>query len=417
MKLSTQPYKGARDFYPADKRIQDYMFAQMRQVVQLFGYEEYDAPMIESIDLYRSKTSEEIVNDQIYSFVDRGGREVAIRPEMTPTVSRMVAAKRQELAYPLRLFSIPNVWRYERPQKGRLREHWQLNVDLFGEDGIPAEHEIILIIDNLLKAFGADESMYEIQINSRLHFAKTLDNLGVDQDKQLEVSRWIDKKDKISKTEYIEGLNKILLSEQAVQLAQYLDGSNNAPEKIVLLKSMLAKSGVMNVSYNPRLVRGFDYYTDLVFEVFDKDSENNRSLFGGGRYDQLVGAFGVEPISTVGFGMGDVTLHNFLDSHGLMPNITSNVDAVVVVIGAVYADAQSILAKLRGEGICVAVDATDRKISQKLKHALKQGVEKVIFVGEQELTQSKIRLKNFQTGEEKILEIEKLVEELKKHKQ
>jgi len=140
-------------------------------------------------------------------------------------------------------------------------------------------------------------------------------------------------------------------------------------------------------------------------------------LFGGGRYDQLVGAFGVEPISTVGFGMGDVTLHNFLDSHGLMPNITSNVDAVVVVIGAVYADAQSILAKLRGEGICVAVDATDRKISQKLKHALKQGVEKVIFVGEQELTQSKIRLKNFQTGEEKILEIEKLVEELKKHKQ
>ena len=351
MKLSTQPYKGARDFYPADKRIQDYMFAQMRQVVQLFGYEEYDAPMIESIDLYRSKTSEEIVNDQIYSFVDRGGREVAIRPEMTPTVSRMVAAKRQELAYPLRLFSIPNVWRYERPQKGRLREHWQLNVDLFGEDGIPAEHEIILIIYNLLKAFGADESMYEIKINSRLHFAKTLDNLGVDQDKQLEVSRWIDKKDKISTTEYIEGLNKILLSEQAVQLAQYLDGSNNAPEKIVLLKSMLAKSGVMNVSYNPRLVRGFDYYTDLVFEVFDKDSENNRSLFGGGRYDQLVGAFGVEPISTVGFGMGDVTLHNFLDSHGLMPNITSNVDAVVVVIGAVYADAQSILAKLRGEDI------------------------------------------------------------------
>ena len=246
MKLSTQPYKGARDFYPADKRIQDYMFAQMRQVVQLFGYEEYDAPMIESIDLYRSKTSEEIVNDQIYSFVDRGGREVAIRPEMTPTVSRMVAAKRQELAYPLRLFSIPNVWRYERPKKGRLREHWQLNVDLFGEDGIPAEHEIILIIDNLLKAFGADESMYEIQINSRLHFAKTLDNLGVDQDKQLEVSRWIDKKDKISKTEYIEGLNKILLSEQAVQLAQYLDGSNNAPEKIVLLKSMLLTSNCVS---------------------------------------------------------------------------------------------------------------------------------------------------------------------------
>ena len=135
MALSTQPYKGARDFYPEDKRVQDYMFSVLRATVKKYGYEEYDAPILEPLDLFRAKTGEEIVNEQVYSFVDRGGREVAIRPEMTPTVSRMVAGRRQELSYPLRWFSIPNLWRYERPQRGRLREHWQLNVDIFGEAG------------------------------------------------------------------------------------------------------------------------------------------------------------------------------------------------------------------------------------------------------------------------------------------
>src|SRR4030095_4295308 len=143
MTLSTQPYKGARDFYPEDKRLQKYMFKAMRQVAEKFGYEEYDAPILEPLEIFLAKTGDEIVNEQTYNFQDRGGRKVAIRPEMTPTVSRMVAAKRQELAYPVRWYSIPNLWRYERPQRGRLREHWQLNVDIFGVNGLEAEHEII----------------------------------------------------------------------------------------------------------------------------------------------------------------------------------------------------------------------------------------------------------------------------------
>jgi histidyl-tRNA synthetase len=146
MTLSTQPYKGARDFYPEDKRVQKFMFNTMRRVVESFGYQEYDAPIVEPIELYLSKTSEEIVQEQTYNFLDRGERHVTLRPEMTPTVSRMVAAKRQELAYPLRWYSIPNLWRYERPQHGRLREHWQLNVDIFGVAGIEADHEIILLL-------------------------------------------------------------------------------------------------------------------------------------------------------------------------------------------------------------------------------------------------------------------------------
>ena len=155
MALSTQPYKGARDFYPEDKRLQKYMFGVWRTVAERFGYEEYDAPILEPLDIYLAKSGDEIVNEQTYLFEDRGGRKVVIRPEMTPTVSRMVAAKRQELAYPLRWYSIPNLWRYERPQRGRLREHWQLNVDIFGVKDTSAELEIITLVDAVLQEFGA----------------------------------------------------------------------------------------------------------------------------------------------------------------------------------------------------------------------------------------------------------------------
>src|ERR1700712_1652139 len=167
MALSTQPYKGARDFYPEDKRLQKYLFGTLRTVAERFGYEEYEAPILEPLEIYLAKSGEEIVNEQTYSFEDRGGRKVVIRPEMTPTVSRMVAAKRQELAYPLRWYSIPNLWRYERPQAGRLREHWQLNVDLFGVSNISADHELIMVADSILKAFGASADSYVIRLSSR----------------------------------------------------------------------------------------------------------------------------------------------------------------------------------------------------------------------------------------------------------
>ena len=168
MSLSTQPYRGARDFYPEDKRVQKYMFSVLRRVAESFGYQEYDAPIIEPLDIYAAKTSEEIVNEQTYSFTDRGGRQVTLRPEMTPSVSRMVAGRRQELAYPLRWYSIPNLWRYERPQAGRLREHWQLNIDLFGVADLSGDHEIILISDSIMRALGARRDSYEIRLSSRL---------------------------------------------------------------------------------------------------------------------------------------------------------------------------------------------------------------------------------------------------------
>src|SRR5487761_317348 len=193
MTLSTQPYKGARDFYPEDKRLQDYLFGVMQAVVQRFGYEEYDAPILEPIELYLAKTGEEIVNEQTYTFTDRGDRQVVIRPEMTPTVSRMVAAHRQELVYPLRWYSIPNLWRYERPQRGRLREHWQLNVDIFGVEGIEAEQEVIMLADAIFQSFGAKHDMYTIKLNSRKFVNHILrEYLGLDAGQALGVSRLID---------------------------------------------------------------------------------------------------------------------------------------------------------------------------------------------------------------------------------
>ena len=178
MSLSTQPYKGTRDFYPEDMRLRKWMFAKWRKVVESFGYEEYDGPILESMDLFTAKTSEEIVNDQSFNFEDRGGRRVIMRPEMTPTVSRMVAARRQELGYPLRLYSIPNCFRYERQQRGRLREFWQLNVDLFGVEGIEADVEMILMVDALMKEFDAKEGQYEIRINSRAMLDIKIDASG-----------------------------------------------------------------------------------------------------------------------------------------------------------------------------------------------------------------------------------------------
>ena len=204
MSLPTQAYKGARDFYPEDKRLQKYMFSTLRRIVESFGYEEYDAPIIEPIELYMGKTSEEIVAEQTYSFVDRGGRNVTLRPEMTPSVSRMVAGRRQELSYPLRWYSIPNLWRYERPQHGRLREHWQLNVDLFGVAGPEADQEVILVADAIMQAFGAKRDMYEIRISSRsLINWLLLEYLRLEYSQATAVMRLMDRLGKISEKDFL----------------------------------------------------------------------------------------------------------------------------------------------------------------------------------------------------------------------
>lgn len=426
MPLSTQPYKGARDFYPEDKRLQKYMFGVLRKVVESFGYEEYDAPLLEPIELYKSKSGEEIVNEQTYAFTDRGGREVAIRPEMTPSVSRMVAARRQELAYPLRWYSIPNLLRYERPQRGRLREHWQLNVDIFGVAGIEAEHEMITLADGVMKAFGAKQDMYSIQINSRKLIDLLLGTyLGLDSVQAYTVAKLIDRIHKMPRHEFVADIDAMLTPTQreagiSDKLLQTLEckNLNDLPEplkrhssvqELERLFELLEESGINNAEFDITIMRGFDYYTDIVFEMVDTNPDNNRSMFGGGRYDGLVGLFGVKPVPTVGLGWGDVTLANFLETHELLPKLHTETDLYVILIGDVYLQAQKVLLALRQEGVHVAVDATGRKMATQIKSAAKKGIRYVLFIGENELADSRFTLKNIDTGDEQKLGLERIV--------
>ena len=427
MSLSTQPYKGARDFYPEEKRIQKYMFSKMREVCERFGYEEYDAPILEPLDIYLAKSSQEIVDEQTYAFTDRGGRQVVIRPEMTPTVSRMIAARRQELPYPMRLYSIPNLWRYERPQKGRLREHWQLNVDIFGIEGVEAEHEMILVADQILKSYGARPDMYTVQLNSRKLTEELFgDYLGLDTTQRDTLIRLVDRIKKMDEAAFIAQADAILSPSQREEgildsLRQLLKAqdlkdlpsgfeSHASVLKLKQLGALLAESRIMNAKFDVTLMRGFDYYTDIVFEMVDTDPENNRAMFGGGRYDGLVGLFGVESVATVGFGMGDVTLQNFLESHDLLPTLHPETDLYVVMIGEnIYEKAQHALMELRGMGLNVAVDSSGRKMDKQIKAAVKKGVHYALFIGGAELASEQFKLKNLATGEEESHGLQRIV--------
>lgn len=430
MALSTQPYKGARDFYPEDKRKQKYIFAKLRQVAESFGYEEYDAPILEPLDIYLAKTGDEIVNEQTYVFEDRGGRKVVIRPEMTPTVSRMVAGKRQELAYPLRWYSIPNLWRYERPQRGRLREHWQLNVDIFGVADISAEVEIITLVDKAFQSFGAKADMYTIKLNDRRFVNHVLhDYLKLDEVAGHAVGKLIDHMNKMERSDFITKLDEILTPEQkkagaTEKLLAVLEAKNlselsadlHASEALTDLNNVLNSlktAGVKNAVFDPTVMRGLDYYTGIVFEVFDNHPDNNRAMLGGGRYDGLVGLFGVAPVPTVGFGWGDVTLANFLELHHLLPDLSSETDLYVVLVGDVLTAAQKPIAELRAGGLNVAVDLSGRKIGDQLKTAEKKAIEQVVIIGETELAKQRFTLKNLQTGSEDSYSPRQIIDKLK----
>lgn len=412
MKLSTQPYKGTRDFYPEDMRLQAWMLNKWREVSRQFGYEEYDGPILEPLELFTAKTSEEIVNEQSYSFTDRGDRKVIMRPEMTPTVSRMVAGRRQELGYPLRLFSIPNCFRYEQPQRGRLREFWQYNADIFGVKDISAEVEIILLIDTILKAFGADSKMYSIRVNSRKLLNSVFEELGIAD--SAEMLRLIDKKDKLDPADFAQQLAK--LTPKSEELLKFLNVTeisqlearwqDTAPGKdLKRLFAELEAAEVTNAQFVPAVARGFEYYTDIVFEVFDENPDNNRALCGGGRYDGLVAQFGVDQLDAIGVAMSDIMFETFLRGNGLLPKLENETDIYVAVVGDAVVGAQAVAQKLRAQGKNVAVDLSGRKLDKQIRSAEKKGIKQVLFIGEQELESGEYKLKNLDTGKEETLKI------------
>jgi len=317
--LSTEPYKGVRDFYPEDMAVQNYIFSTWKKVCESMQppYQEYAASLLEPAELYRSKggDNDEIVNEQMFTFIDRGEREVALRPEMTPSLARMVAARRKSLKFPLRWYTIANCFRYERPQRGRKREHWQLNADLMGIAGIEAEVEIISLAYNIMGAFGVKDKDFEIRINDRRRFDEAIEAIGgASHSTRKAVIRTIDAWDKLDSPK--QELVKVLNEEKVEEFLNYLE-KNVSSKALKSLMPLLNAKGVTNVVVDPKIARGFDYYTGIVFEVFDTHEDNRRSLFGGGRYDNLLEMFGVDPVPTVGFGMGDVTIRDFLETHKL----------------------------------------------------------------------------------------------------
>ena len=425
-KLSTQPYKGTRDFYPADMRLRNWFFGVIRNALTLSAFEEYNAPMIESLELYIAKSGEEIAKEQTYNFTDRGGRMLAIRPEMTPSVARMVAAKVGELNYPLKWFSFPNMYRYERPQRGRLREFWQLNVDIFGCDTYEADLDVIESAISMLRAFGADETMFKVHINNRRFFNDVIAAIGgTDEEGSRKISKVVDRKNKVSRESYVKDLSELGLNEEQiatidslytmdVRSATALCPDSVGSAELLSLFDMLEKSGLDKYCvFDFGIIRGLDYYTGTVFEVFDEAPENNRAMFGGGRYDNLVGLFVKNAkISGVGYGMGDVTLENFLVTHNLVPNLLDNKAKVLVTRfdDVPYEAYLSLVDTVRKAGVPATVYVGSKKFGKQLDFAVKEGFTHAIIMGGDELAKKAVKVKDLGAREEREVAIDALGE-------
>ena len=408
-KLSTEPYKGVRDFYPQDQFIQKYMFETMARPVELFGYEEYNASVLEPAELYRTKTSEEIVNEQTYSFTDRGDREVTLRPEMTPTVARMIAAKKRDLALPVRWYSIQNFFRYERPQRGRIREFWQLNADIIGHSGIESDTEVIALAHAILRQFGAEERDFEIRVSDRRLLESAYDTCEIDAHERPRVTRLLDRRDKL---DGFAGALRELIQDRADTLIEYLDRTTSTAY-LEDLRTRLTQMGVNNVVVDTKITRGFDYYTGIVFEIFDTNPENRRSLFGGGRYDNLLNLFSEESVPAVGFAVGDVTLRDFLETHNLVPTYTPVTELMLCVVDKSAMNHAITLAQtLRRDDVAVAVNFSGKRIGDQIKQAEKLGIPNIIAIGEDERNRGEYTVKNLETGAQHSMAADRIAEHL-----
>jgi len=428
MKLSTDAYKGVRDFYPEDMAVQSYMFDVWRMTAEHFGFEHYDASILEPSELYRSKgaVNAEMVNEQTYTFTDRGDREVTLRPEMTPTVARMVAGKRRDLTFPVRWYSIPNLFRYERMQRGRLREHWQLNCDIFGVDDVSADVEIILLANEIFKNFGAiNGKQYEIRVSSRRLLDALYDALELDEAARLTATRLADRKNKIEVDEFKKQMTEAV-GEKTSDVLKFLnaDNINVVPDMLKKspaytdLKTLITTMNDLHcpIVFDPTIIRGFDYYTGVVFEVVDLDPENNRAMMGGGRYDNLTEMFGGEPISGIGFGFGDVTLKDFLISHDLMTTDINSVTLAVLPTDPSHnIAAQKVAQAFREAGVATSVDLSAKKVGKKISLAGDNFVDYVLVLGEDEIKNKTYIVKDLMEQSEMTGTIDELIEKLTTH--
>lgn len=419
--ISTNPYKGVRDFFPEDMNIEKKIFDIWRKTAEKYSYEEYNASVLEPAELYRAKSGEEIVNEQTYTFIDRGEREVTLRPEMTPSVARMIASRKRELIYPVRWYSIPNLFRYEQPQRGRVREHWQLNVDIFGVNNISAEVEVINIAYDITRAYGLKDTDFEIRLNNRkvMNYV-TRDIFGLNEETAQKISKLIDKKDKLKPEAFEMGVKELISDTDKAQKFLTLLNSKNFQEFTSKLPQSkeehqglreisdviqgLERLGITNVRFDQTLMRGFDYYTGTVFEIFDLNPANRRSVFGGGRYDDLLALFGNEKVPAFGFGAGDVIARDLMETYGTLPQNPSSADITLCVVGDQNTPyAFDLAQRLRADGIRVSVDISGKKLGDQISNADKRGIPYIICIGDEEVKNGKLKIKNLKDKAESVV--------------
>ncbi len=409
-KLSTEPYKGVRDFYPEDQFVERFIFENWERACELFGYEEYNASILEPSELFRNKTSEEIVNQQTYTFIDRGDREVTLRPEMTPTLARMVAGRIRDMSLPVRLYSIPNCFRYEKPQRGRIREFWQLNADIIGHQGIESDAEIIALAHTMMRNLGANERDFEIRVSDRRLLNAAYDACSIPEDLRAEVTRLLDRK---AKAKDFDSELALLVGKDATgKLSDHIARTTSSAY-LEELRTALEMYGVRNMVVDTEITRGFDYYTGMVFEVFDTSDENPRSLCGGGRYDNLLSLFGSQTTPAVGFAMGDVVARDFLETHNLLPAYVPSTELMLCVLEKTASGhAVKLAQELRKQDVAVSVNFSGKRAGDQIKTASNMKIPFIIVVGEKERDSGRYTIKNLESGAEITLPAERIAEHL-----
>ena len=413
-----RPVKGTTDFYPEDMKIRTWLYSKLRQVSETFGYEEYEGPFLEKIDLYAAKSGEELVKKQSYSFKDRSGEFITLRPELTPTLARMVAQKQGQLVFPLKWWSFGPFWRYERPQKGRSREFFQWNIDMIGPRSPEGDAELIAIAAEFLKAVGLSSQQTKILVNDREFMDAKIAEIGISDDIRKEAFRWIDRKDKLSADAWKSYGAEIGITEEQISAIESLISDQDIwheSESLTRVFAAVEKFGVSEyVQFAPHIIRGLDYYTGTVFEAWDTAGEH-RAIFGGGRYDNLVEDVGGQQVSAVGFAVGNVVISLLLEELGLLPELPDTTAAVLVTNfnEELQAASISLSTLLRSAGIPVMNYPTADKLGKQFKFANRKGIPIAVILGPDEAAQNQAAVKDMQTGEQVVLDQSALVNHVK----
>lgn len=420
MLAKIQQVKGTREFYPEEMALRNFIYEKVRAASQSFGYQEWDAPFIETINLYVAKSGEELVKKQSFVFEDRGGDLVTLRPELTPSLARMIAAKQNELFFPVRWWSFGPFWRYEQPQKGRTREFFQWNIDILGVSSPEADAELIAVGATFLRSVGLDPQRATIFVNNRRLMDSQFDALGIPLEKRLEVSNMVDRRSKMDEAKWDAYVLDGGLTQQQLNGLKNLLGNYDLwkqSEELVRSFAALEALGVKDyVKFNPNIMRGLLYYTGTVFEAYDQTGSLKRAIFGGGRYDNLLADVGGQPLSGVGFAMGDVVIGIILQEAGLLPEFKPSPASILVTVfdKSLWIKSFALVSDLRKASLNAMVYPEPVKLQKQFKFADKMKMRVALVIGPDEAEKGQVVVKDLSNGSQQTVQKEALFEVIQK---